>query len=74
MEVSRNEVSHRWSESLQANEEEAEMMRVGLELKIPVGHRFNLGTSLVPQIVGTLRCLHLQCRRPRFNPWVGKIR
>ena len=51
MDVSRNEVSHRWSESLQANEEEAEMMSVGLELKIPVGHMFNLGTSLVPQII-----------------------
>ena len=51
MEVSRNEVSHHWSESLQANEEEAEMMSVGLELKIPVGHMFNLGTSLVPQII-----------------------
>ena len=51
MEVSRNEVSHCWSGSLQANEEEAEMMSVGLELKIPVGHMFNLRTSLVAQIV-----------------------
>ena len=27
------------------------------------------GASLVAQVVK----YHLQCRRPRFNPWIGKI-
>ena len=32
-------------------------------------HRYSLGASLVAQMVK----IHLQCRRPGFNPWVGKI-
>ena len=32
--------------------------------------KYTIGTSLVAQ---TVKCVCLQCRKPRFDPWVGKI-